>query len=189
MDVARFKYPSYWISAELAWDSMLPLDKATGLPRGYCMLSPLPESDPSSLSAPLSLTTLTLNKVRHALLAFSRCPVLILAFVHSPPGRPSPTHSPSFSSSPPNPLLTPKTSSKPSLSRSLLSPPHHSPPVLHKPAQSIPPCSLPSQHPDSLGSPPLLEHLCSHSSFWLCSTKSPHSLNSSRCPQRRTWIP
>ncbi|ORY78892.1 Phytochelatin synthase-domain-containing protein [Leucosporidium creatinivorum] len=62
LDVARFKYPSYWISVDLAWDSMLPLDKATGQPRGYCLLTPLPEADPSSLLAPASLTTITLNK-------------------------------------------------------------------------------------------------------------------------------
>jgi len=38
MDVARFKYPSYWAPAEMLWDSMKEEDKDTGLPRGYMML-------------------------------------------------------------------------------------------------------------------------------------------------------
>lgn len=29
LDVARFKYPSYWISIEDAYDSMIPLDKVS----------------------------------------------------------------------------------------------------------------------------------------------------------------
>ncbi|KAJ3206549.1 hypothetical protein HDU82_004440 [Entophlyctis luteolus] len=38
-DVARFKYPAYWVSVELLWESMLPIDESTGKPRGYCILS------------------------------------------------------------------------------------------------------------------------------------------------------
>ncbi|KAM0746898.1 Phytochelatin-domain-containing protein [Meredithblackwellia eburnea MCA 4105] len=33
LDVARFKYPAYWIPLKLAWESMKPIDKATGQPR------------------------------------------------------------------------------------------------------------------------------------------------------------
>ncbi|GAA6048688.1 hypothetical protein JCM3770_002022 [Rhodotorula araucariae] len=61
LDVARFKYPSYWIPVELAYDSMLPIDKATGQPRGYVVLD-VAGAEPGSLNAPLSLTTVTLNK-------------------------------------------------------------------------------------------------------------------------------
>ncbi|KAK4057791.1 hypothetical protein OIO90_001010 [Microbotryomycetes sp. JL221] len=77
LDVARFKYPSYWISVELAYDSMLPIDKATGQSRGYCMLSPLPETDPGSITGPLSLTTLTLNKSTWASLSSSLQKVIL----------------------------------------------------------------------------------------------------------------
>ncbi|KAJ3024101.1 UNVERIFIED_CONTAM: hypothetical protein HDU68_008323 [Siphonaria sp. JEL0065] len=38
-DVARFKYTAYWVSADLLWESMHPLDESTGQPRGYCLLS------------------------------------------------------------------------------------------------------------------------------------------------------
>ncbi|KAM0789042.1 hypothetical protein ACM66B_003107 [Microbotryomycetes sp. NB124-2] len=71
LDVARFKYPAYWVPVELAYDSMLPIDKATGQPRGYCLLSPLPETDVGSVAGPLSLTTLTLNKSTWATLSSS----------------------------------------------------------------------------------------------------------------------
>ncbi|KAJ3061736.1 hypothetical protein HK102_009006, partial [Quaeritorhiza haematococci] len=39
LDVARFKYPAYWVSVDLIWDSLLPIDKDTGKPRGYVVLS------------------------------------------------------------------------------------------------------------------------------------------------------
>ncbi|BGP11398.1 hypothetical protein JCM10049v2_007303 [Rhodotorula toruloides] len=61
LDVARFKYPSYWIPVSLAYDSMLPLDKATGQPRGYAVLD-VAGAEPGSLDAPLSLAVVTLNK-------------------------------------------------------------------------------------------------------------------------------
>lgn len=38
LDVARFKLPSYWISLENAFASMIPTDRATGQPRGYSIL-------------------------------------------------------------------------------------------------------------------------------------------------------
>ncbi|TNY20379.1 glutathione gamma-glutamylcysteinyltransferase [Rhodotorula diobovata] len=61
LDVARFKYPSYWIPVSLAYDAMLPIDKATGQPRGYVVLD-VAGNEPGSLDAPLSQTTVTLNK-------------------------------------------------------------------------------------------------------------------------------
>ena len=39
LDVARFKYPPYWVSLPLLWESLLPLDSATNISRGYCLLS------------------------------------------------------------------------------------------------------------------------------------------------------
>ena len=60
------QYPSYWVPTSLAYDSMLPLDKATGQPRGYVVLD-VAGADSGSLGAPLSQTTVTLNKVRRAL--------------------------------------------------------------------------------------------------------------------------
>ncbi|GAA5970588.1 hypothetical protein JCM21900_005821 [Sporobolomyces salmonicolor] len=77
LDVARFKYPSYWISVESAWDSMIPLDAATGQPRGYVLLDVAPSTQPGSLAGPLSLTSLTLNKSSWAALSNSLSRLLL----------------------------------------------------------------------------------------------------------------
>ncbi|GAA5958325.1 hypothetical protein JCM3765_004792 [Sporobolomyces pararoseus] len=77
LDVARFKYPSYWISTELAYDSMVPIDDATGQPRGYVMLDVAPSKDVGSLAGKQSLTTLTLNKSSWAALSNSLSRLLL----------------------------------------------------------------------------------------------------------------
>jgi hypothetical protein len=41
LDVARFKYPAHWVSAELVWKSMFPVDPETGRSRGYMLLKPV----------------------------------------------------------------------------------------------------------------------------------------------------
>ncbi|GAA6063354.1 hypothetical protein JCM10212_004400 [Sporobolomyces blumeae] len=75
LDVARFKYPSYWIPTELAYDAMVPLDKATGQPRGYVMLQVAPalggRGAGTSLDGLQSATSLTLNKSSWAILSNS----------------------------------------------------------------------------------------------------------------------
>lgn len=38
LDVARFKYPPYWVPVDKLWAAMKPVDGETGLPRGYIML-------------------------------------------------------------------------------------------------------------------------------------------------------
>ena len=48
LDVARFKYPPYWVSIESLWSAMLVLDGKTGSPRGYFLVSasaPRPTDD------------------------------------------------------------------------------------------------------------------------------------------------
>lgn len=98
LDVARFKYPSYWISVDSAFAAMQGIDKATGQPRsvslprfhalaqsdrayssrrGYAMLSVLPSSNPSSISSPLSLTSLALNKSSYASLSTTLSRILL----------------------------------------------------------------------------------------------------------------
>lgn len=42
LDVARFKYPSYWVPIDLLWRSMEPLDPDTNQPRGFFLLSQAP---------------------------------------------------------------------------------------------------------------------------------------------------
>ncbi|KJE97819.1 hypothetical protein CAOG_09137 [Capsaspora owczarzaki ATCC 30864] len=42
LDVARFKYPPYWVSIEVLWRSMLVHDPTTNKSRGYFLLSKLP---------------------------------------------------------------------------------------------------------------------------------------------------
>ncbi|CAG8463673.1 9218_t:CDS:2 [Paraglomus brasilianum] len=39
LDTARFKYPSYFASVDLLYESMFPIDKVTQQPRGYFLLS------------------------------------------------------------------------------------------------------------------------------------------------------
>jgi len=39
MDVARFKYPPYWVHIDTLWESMRYPDKATGSSRGYFVVS------------------------------------------------------------------------------------------------------------------------------------------------------
>jgi hypothetical protein len=39
LDVARFKYPSYWVSFDLLWEALFPIDSETKNPRGYVILS------------------------------------------------------------------------------------------------------------------------------------------------------
>lgn len=52
LDVARFKYPPYWVKIEDMWDSMAAIDKATNKPRGYFLISSWEGGVSSSLSAP-----------------------------------------------------------------------------------------------------------------------------------------
>ncbi|OBZ90008.1 Glutathione gamma-glutamylcysteinyltransferase [Choanephora cucurbitarum] len=49
LDTARYKYPSYWCSIDTLFDSMKPIDKETGRPRGYFVLSYDSEHPPVSL--------------------------------------------------------------------------------------------------------------------------------------------
>lgn len=39
MDVARFKYPPYWVPLSQLWDAMAEPDKVSGEPRGYFVIS------------------------------------------------------------------------------------------------------------------------------------------------------
>lgn len=38
LDVARFKYPSYWVPFDILWESLQAIDQGTGKPRGYFIL-------------------------------------------------------------------------------------------------------------------------------------------------------
>lgn len=40
LDVARFKYPPYWVSIEDLYDAMIPIDKTTNSSRGWFLLHP-----------------------------------------------------------------------------------------------------------------------------------------------------
>lgn len=42
LDVARFKYPPHWVSVAQLHQAMLPVDAATGRPRGWLVLRPQP---------------------------------------------------------------------------------------------------------------------------------------------------
>lgn len=39
LDVARFKYPPFWVSLRTLWEAMSELDAETGLPRGFFVIS------------------------------------------------------------------------------------------------------------------------------------------------------
>jgi hypothetical protein len=61
LDVARFKYGSYWIPLEAMWKAMDTIDAASGQKRGYCLLSKtsLTTDDPQQVS----VVRTTLNKL------------------------------------------------------------------------------------------------------------------------------
>mmetsp|Transcript_9229 Transcript_9229/g.22007 ORF Transcript_9229/g.22007 Transcript_9229/m.22007 type:complete len:117 (-) Transcript_9229:1407-1757(-) len=40
LDVARFKYPPYWVSIEDLYDAMVPIDRSTNSSRGWFLLHP-----------------------------------------------------------------------------------------------------------------------------------------------------
>lgn len=48
LDVARFKYPPHWVPLELLWEAMDTIDQATGLHRGFMLVSRL-HRDPALL--------------------------------------------------------------------------------------------------------------------------------------------
>ncbi|XP_069137707.1 glutathione gamma-glutamylcysteinyltransferase-like [Argopecten irradians] len=58
MDTARFKYPPHWVPLVTVWEAMKPLDKSTGKPRGYCILSNIEKSStPSTCSCDKTLSS------------------------------------------------------------------------------------------------------------------------------------
>jgi glutathione gamma-glutamylcysteinyltransferase len=59
LDTARFKYPSYWCSAKVLYESLMPIDKETGLSRGYFILSYDDLNPPVSLCQTQSQNTTT----------------------------------------------------------------------------------------------------------------------------------
>jgi hypothetical protein len=58
MDVARFKYPAYWVSIDLLWESLHPKDEFTNKSRGYVILS---KGNPKYFK--LCLSQLSLNSM------------------------------------------------------------------------------------------------------------------------------
>ena len=57
MDVARFKYPPYWVSLQALWDSMQWQDKFSGMSRGYFKIS--------TSSSSSSSWNININNVKH----------------------------------------------------------------------------------------------------------------------------
>lgn len=62
MDVARFKYPAYWVSIDLLWESLHPKDASTNESRGYVILSKGPKYMKLAFSQ-LSLNTLSWHRL------------------------------------------------------------------------------------------------------------------------------
>lgn len=50
LDVARFKYPSYWVPIRKLFESLIPVDTVTGSPRGYVVLKRRAPKNPISSS-------------------------------------------------------------------------------------------------------------------------------------------
>lgn len=61
MDVARFKYPSYWVTLEDLFNSLTPVDAATGQPRGFSVLRKSSSLSPNT-SPTSGLFSLNFNK-------------------------------------------------------------------------------------------------------------------------------
>ncbi|PLW17373.1 hypothetical protein PCANC_14083 [Puccinia coronata f. sp. avenae] len=80
LDVARFKYPSYWVGLEDLYKSMIPVDPASERPRGYTILSYSPFLEKSNCitcnpNQP-SITRINLNKSSWASLSRDLGPIL-----------------------------------------------------------------------------------------------------------------
>ncbi|KAJ3412999.1 hypothetical protein HDV05_008650 [Chytridiales sp. JEL 0842] len=81
LDVARFKYPSYFVSVEQLYEALKPIDKETGLSRGYFLLrKPSYASIPSTTSSSTSTSTITSTSLETTSLRICK--------LHPPP----PTH-------------------------------------------------------------------------------------------------
>ncbi|KAI8063486.1 Phytochelatin synthase-domain-containing protein [Gongronella butleri] len=52
LDTARYKYPSYWSPLKVLYESMHPVDKETGRPRGYFLISYDQDHPPVKLCKP-----------------------------------------------------------------------------------------------------------------------------------------
>jgi len=80
LDVARFKYPSYWVGLEDLYKSMIPVDPASQRPRGYTILSYSPFLEKSNCLTcnpdPPSITRINLNKSSWAILSNEMSPIL-----------------------------------------------------------------------------------------------------------------
>ena len=61
MDVARFKYPPFWVPLNTLWDSMCTVDGATGSPRGYFVVSAV-----DSCTDTIPVITAHLDALQHA---------------------------------------------------------------------------------------------------------------------------
>jgi len=48
LDLAKFKYPGYWVDLEVLYESMKPQDETTGKSRGYFMISANRDVNPSA---------------------------------------------------------------------------------------------------------------------------------------------
>lgn len=59
LDVARFKYPSYWVSLETLYESLRPVDPVTKQPRGYSLLRRPPPKSEGKLLLKLGFTKST----------------------------------------------------------------------------------------------------------------------------------
>jgi glutathione gamma-glutamylcysteinyltransferase len=57
LDVARFKYPYYWVTISHLYEAMIPIDAATGQSRGWFQLSRWRANSSSSSSSDLTTTT------------------------------------------------------------------------------------------------------------------------------------
>lgn len=51
LDVARFKYPPYWVPVSLLWDAVTAVDELSGSPRGWVTLEAAAEGEPEPAAA------------------------------------------------------------------------------------------------------------------------------------------
>lgn len=67
MDVARFKYCSYWVDIDLLYQSFKPHDSATNKPRGYTLLSRPNVEDQQQSCLRLNLNKQSYSSLRRSL--------------------------------------------------------------------------------------------------------------------------
>jgi len=87
LDVARFKYPTYWVSVSTLWKSLHKADSISGKPRGFVILSRASDLPPFQGAVPVSAVSEDLAPAATPLTSLALSP-LNFRYFHSELSKP-----------------------------------------------------------------------------------------------------